>query len=284
MENGCTNLTGATRVVRLLRIEGFNATGSMDGQYIASRWNVGGDEWGIRIYPANRVASLTYSTSGLWVVLQFINHRKNTTGVRRASLACHIIDPTEKLKPSQEKSMSDNFSYSQESKNYLKLMSRDDLAASGYLKDDTLTLQCTITVLEALPVPTIPGFSSEEAIAPPPSTNLHQHLGELLQSEAGADVTFLVCGESFAAHKNILAARSPVFKAEFFEGMKEKCSQHVEIKDMEEATFRTMLHFIYTDTVPELDQPLELAVTLAQHLLAGADRFGLDRLKLICQI
>jgi speckle-type POZ protein len=163
-------------------------------------------------------------------------------------------------------------------------MSRDDLAASGYLKDGTLTLQCTITVLEVLPVPTILGFPAEEAIPPPPSTNLHKHLGELLQSEAGADVTFLVCDESFAAHKNILAARSPVFKAEFFGGMKEKCSQHVEIKDMEAATFRAMLHFIYTDSVPELDQPLELAVTLAQHLLAGADRFGLDRLKVICEM
>ena len=49
-----------------------------------------------------------------------------------------------------------------------------------------------------------------------PSSNLPQHLGQLLESHAGADVTFAVSGESFAAHKSILAARSPVFRAEFF--------------------------------------------------------------------
>ncbi|KAM0846625.1 hypothetical protein ACQ4PT_055549 [Festuca glaucescens] len=285
MANACTNLTGATRLVRLLRIEGFSATGRMDGgQFMASRWNVGGQDWGIRIYPADKGLS---SIDGMWVVLQLVGSPKGVTC--RASLACHVIDPTAELKPSREKSVTDNFFYNQESR-YLMLMTRDELASSGYLKDDTLTLQCTITVLQVLPVPTIRAEeipitipAEEEAIVPPP-TNLHQHLGELLQSEAGADVMFLVCGESFAAHKNILAARSPVFKAEFFGGMKEERSRQVEVKDMEAATFRAMLHFIYTDTVPELDQPLELATTMAQHLLAGADRYGLDRLKLICEI
>ncbi|XP_048545582.1 BTB/POZ and MATH domain-containing protein 1-like [Triticum urartu] len=53
---------------------------------------------------------------------------------------------------------------------------------------------------------------------------------------------------------------------------------------MEVAAFRAMLHFIYTDTVPELDQPLEVVATLAQHLLAAPDRYVLDRLKLICEV
>ncbi|KAM3214157.1 hypothetical protein ACQJBY_066534 [Aegilops geniculata] len=151
---------------------------------------------------------------------------------------------------------------------------------SGYLKDDMLTLRCTITILKEVPVPTI---SAEEVITPP-SANLHQHLGELLQSETGADVNFHVRGESFAAHKNILAARSPVFKAQFFGDMKEKCSAHVEVKDMEATVFRVMLHFVYTNMVPELDGPLEEVTTMAQHLLAAADKYGLGRLKLICEI
>nr|CAB3462122.1 unnamed protein product [Digitaria exilis] len=90
-------------------------------------------------------------------------------------------------------------------------------------------------------------------------------------------------GESFAAHKNILAARSPVFKAGFFGEMEEKTSQCVEIQDMEAQVFKAMLRFIYTDMVPdEFDnQPEAVAGTvMAQHLLVAADRFGLDRLKL----
>jgi speckle-type POZ protein len=71
--------------------------------------------------------------------------------------------------------------------------------------------------------------------------------------------------------------------AEFFGQMKEKCSGHVVVKDMDRAVFKAMLHFIYTDTMPELDQRLEEVATMAQHLLVAADRYGLDRLKLICE-
>ena len=129
---------------------------------------------------------------------------------------------------------------------------------------------------------TVATISVEEVVSPP-STNLHLHFGELLRSRTGADVTFIVSGESFAAHKLILSARSPVFMSEFFGEMKEKYSQRVEIKDMEAPAFGAMLHFIYADSVPELDQELEDVATMAQHLLAAADRYGLDRLKLICE-
>ncbi|OEL15878.1 BTB/POZ and MATH domain-containing protein 1 [Dichanthelium oligosanthes] len=117
-----------------------------------------------------------------------------------------------------------------------------------------------------------------------PSPDLHRHLLELLREGTGADVTFLVSGKSFAAHKAVLASRSPVFKAELFGEMKEGSSRRVEVKDMEPAVFKALLHFIYTDTtVPELDRLGEEATSMAQHLLAGADRYGLDRLKLICE-
>ena len=79
-----------------------------------------------------------------------------------------------------------------------------------------------------------------------PSSNLPQHLGQLLESHAGADVTFAVSGESFAAHKNILAARSPVFWAEFFGEMEEKTSRRVESQEMEPSVFGALLRFIYT--------------------------------------
>ncbi|KAF8745635.1 hypothetical protein HU200_013429 [Digitaria exilis] len=107
----------------------------------------------------------------------------------------------------------------------------------------------------------------------PSSPSLAEHLGELLESKVGADVTFAVSGESFAAHKNVLAARSPVFKAEFFGGMMEKSSGHVEIKEIEPSVFEAMLRFVYTDAVPKLED----------KTMDVADRYGLDRLKVICE-
>jgi speckle-type POZ protein len=104
---------------------------------------------------------------------------------------------------------------------------------------------------------------------------LNKHLGELLRRETAADVTFTVSGESFTAHKIVLAARSPVFMAEFFGGMKEKTCKRVEIKEMEAAVFRAMLHFVYTDAVPELDKE-ETALAMATPLLVAADRYGLE--------
>lgn len=57
----------------------------------------------------------------------------------------------------------------------------------------------------------------------------------------------------------------------------------------EPAAFKAMLHFIYTDRYPDFDQQQssdvmqEEVTALAQHLLAATDRYGLDRLKLICK-
>jgi len=42
---------------------------------------------------------------------------------------------------------------------------------------------------------------------------------------------------------------------------------------MDADVFKVMLHFIYTDRAPELDEEPEIAMAMAQHLLAAADRY-----------
>ena len=75
-----------------------------------------------------------------------------------------------------------------------------------------------------------------------------------------------------------------MFMAELFGGMREASSRRVEVEDMEPAAFGALLGFVYTDTVPELDRlGEEEEASMAQHLLAGADRYALERLKLICE-
>jgi speckle-type POZ protein len=150
------------------------------------------------------------------------------------------------------------------------------------LTDDCIFVQCTLAVrLDPKDVAAAPAKAASLSV---PSSDLHQHFGELLRSEkgSGSGIKFLVAGESVAAHRSILAARSPVFMAELFGDMRENASACIEIEDMEVEVFRTLLHFVYTDTVPELEQKGEQVTVLAQHLLEAAYRYGLERLKRIC--
>ncbi|TVU24184.1 hypothetical protein EJB05_26587, partial [Eragrostis curvula] len=99
---------------------------------------------------------------------------------------------------------------------------------------------------------------SRDSRSSPLLEDMQQHIGHLLTSQVGADVMFQVGTETFTAHRLVLAARSNVFKAELF----------------------AMLHFIYMDSLPDVDK--DEAFVMA-HLLVAADRYDLERLKLICK-
>lgn len=124
---------------------------------------------------------------------------------------------------------------------------------------------------------------------PPP--DMRRHLGELLAGGVGADVVLEVGAEAFRAHRSILAARSPVFKAELLGGPTDKdaaapttstTSRRLRIHDIESSVFRAMLHFIYTDSLPpEIGAGDEMV--MAQQLLVAAQRYKLEGLKWICE-
>ncbi|WVZ77257.1 hypothetical protein U9M48_025144 [Paspalum notatum var. saurae] len=162
-----------------------------------------------------------------------------------------------------------------------RFIKRDEFVSS-YVTDDVFCVRRHVTVLDAVvhthhqppPATTVP--------QPPPPPDMHRHLGDLLAGGVGEDVTLEAGGETFAAHKIVLAARSPVFRAAFFGGpMKEKATGHVRIDGIEPAVFDAVLRFIYTDTFPEME--LGDRVAMAQHLLVAADRYDLQRLKSMCE-
>ena len=84
---------------------------------------------------------------------------------------------------------------------------------------------------------------------PPP--NLGAELAQLLESGAGADVEFSVGGERMPAHKIVLQARSPVFRALLTGPMREGHEASVEVVDVQPPVFRALLAFAYTDALPE---------------------------------
>uniref|UniRef100_A0ACD5VNY5 Uncharacterized protein n=1 Tax=Avena sativa TaxID=4498 RepID=A0ACD5VNY5_AVESA len=138
-----------------------------------------------------------------------------------------------------------------------------------FLIEGYVTFSCTIMVMD------------DSAIPVPPS-DIGTHLGRLLDHTDGTDVSFIVDGEKFPAHRAVLAARSPVFRAELFGSMAEATMSSITLQEITPATFKAMLRFIYTDELPAEDAPEDSSIEMFQNLLFAADRYALDRLKLIC--
>nr|CAB3451882.1 unnamed protein product [Digitaria exilis]CAB3455642.1 unnamed protein product [Digitaria exilis] len=127
------------------------------------------------------------------------------------------------------------------------------------------------------------------------SSGLAADLGRLLETKQGSDVDFEVCGKVFPAHKLVLAARSPVFMADFFGPAKEKDTSYVRIHDMHPDAFEALLHYAYTDTLPPATvtttasspegspSPAAAAVVLTQDLLMAADKYKLKDLKSVAE-
>ncbi|CAM0911930.1 unnamed protein product [Alopecurus aequalis] len=135
--------------------------------------------------------------------------------------------------------------------------------------ESQITFVCTIMVIDISPIPV-------------PPSDIGTHLGCLLDRPDGTDVSFIIDGETFPAHRWVLAARSPVFRAELFGSMTEATMQFITLHEIAPATFRIMLRFMYTDVLPGEDELGDSPPEIYRDLLAAADRYALDRLKLMC--
>ncbi|CAL4925084.1 unnamed protein product [Urochloa decumbens] len=141
------------------------------------------------------------------------------------------------------------------------------------------------------------GTGATSAAAPPfvvvPASDMHRHFTGLLKSGEGTDVTFEVSGEMIAAHRCVLAARSAVFRAELFGSMKEGTTTSIiRIDKMEVRVFKLLLSFIYSDLMPDIeggydyddkDENVNDAQVMWQRLLVAADRYDIQRLRLMCE-
>ncbi|KAG8046736.1 hypothetical protein GUJ93_ZPchr0008g11779 [Zizania palustris] len=151
---------------------------------------------------------------------------------------------------------------------------------AGYIKEDCLIIECAVTVIKKPHLSNTMVYSEIKV----ETSGLSDHFGKLLLEEEGADVTFVVEGEEIAAHKIILAARSPVFKAEFYGQMKEKNARLITVQDMQPHVFRALLHFIYTDSFPDMDDLADDDYTdMIRLLLVAADRYAMDSMKSRCE-
>ncbi|XP_020101685.1 BTB/POZ and MATH domain-containing protein 3 isoform X2 [Ananas comosus] len=266
-------------------VKGFTlAKGMGTGKYMASdTFTVGGYEWAVYFYPDGKNPE-----DNAQYVSVFIALASEGTDVR-ALFELTLLDQSGKGKHKVHSHFDRaleggpyTLKYRGSMWGYKRFYRRASLETSDYLKDDCLIMNCTVGVvrnrIETPRLFTIP--------VPPP--DLGNCLMELLKSGIGSDIVFEVVDEMFRAHKQVLAARSPVFKAQFFGPIGNPNLEKVVVEDVEPLVFKAMLYFIYSDELPSLHElagsvSMCTSTIIVQHLLAAADRYGLERLRLLCE-
>lgn len=266
-------------------ISGYSlAKGMGIGKHIASdNFTVGGYQWAVYFYPdgKNPEDNSTY-------VSLFIALTSEGSDVR-ALFELTLVDQSGK----EKHKVHSHFDRSLESGpytlkyrgsmwGYKRFYRRAMLESSDYLKDDCLKINCTVgVVVSATDCPRLHSIQV-------PESDIGLNFGMLLENMEGSDVIFNVKGEKFHAHKLVLAARSPVFRSNFFE--QEEVDHEIVITDMEPNVFKAMLHFIYRDELDENEliassssSESDVSDTLVAKLLAAADEYDLCRLRRMCE-
>ncbi|OAY61702.1 BTB/POZ and MATH domain-containing protein 2 [Manihot esculenta] len=280
-----TSITDTVNGSHQFKITGYSLSRGLGiGKYIASdTFNVGGYSWAIYFYPDGKSVEDNATYVSLFIALA-----SEGTDVR-ALFELTLLDQSGK----ERHKVHSHFGRTLESGpytlkyrgsmwGYKRFFKRTLLESSDYLKEDCLQVHCSLGVVRSHTE------GPKTYSIPVPPSNIGWHFGQLLESGKGTDVNFEVDGEVSSAHKLILAARSPVFWAQLFGPMKDQNTQLIKVEDMEAPVFKALLHFIYWDTLPDLEELTGLnskwaSALMSQHLLAAADRYGLDRLKLLCE-
>ncbi|GAB4827504.1 BTB/POZ and MATH domain-containing protein 3 [Ancistrocladus abbreviatus] len=266
-------------------IKGYSlAKGIGPGKYISSDpFTVGGHDWAIYFYPDGK--NLEDNSAYVSVFIALASEGIDVRALFELKLVDQSGNAKHKLHTHFERALESgpySLKYRGSMWGYKRFFRRVSLESSDFLKDDCLELHCTVGVVRNR----VEGPKQYMVTVTP--SDMGQNFKELLDNEVGCDIAIEVGDETFKAHKLILAARSPVFRAQFFGLVGNPNMDKVALEDVEPSIFKAMLLFIYSDALPDLEEIMGSTTScslafMVQHLLAAADRFGLDRLKLLCE-
>ncbi|KAH9702254.1 BTB/POZ and MATH domain-containing protein 3 [Citrus sinensis] len=216
-------------------VKGYSlAKGMGPGKCLSSDvFTVGGYDWAIYFYPDGKNPE-----DGALYVSVFIALASEGTDVR-ALFELTLVDQSGKGKHKVHshfdralESGPYTLKYRGSMWGYKRFFKRTSLETSDYIKDDCLLINCTVGVVRnRLEGP-------KQYSIPVPPSDMGQGLKDLLESEIGCDIVFEVGDETFKAHKLILAARSPVFRAQFYGLVGDRNLDKVVVKDVEPSIFK----------------------------------------------
>ncbi|XP_048553395.1 BTB/POZ and MATH domain-containing protein 2-like [Triticum urartu] len=241
------------------------------GEFISSPVaEVGGYEWNIKFYPDGDDEDCDGHASA------FVRcYRQATDPDVTAKLTLSILEKRSQVNVASFDALMCIFSPCDFlTWGHQKFVDKSKLESLSQLGDGCFTIRCVLAVITDEPPSR--GLSRELP------SQLSSQFESMLEDGRGADVTFRVGSHKFLGHRCVLAARSPVFRAQFYGPMAEKDKPRVKVVDVEPAIFQMMLRYIYADTLPP--PPAEgYSVAVMQHLMVAADMYGLERLKLMCE-
>lgn len=108
-----------------------------------------------------------------------------------------------------------------------------------------------------------------------PSSTLISDLKKLVNCDLLSDIAFIVEDQRIFGHK-VLCLRCPFFHNMLTGEYMEARATDLVLEDIRVPIFLQLLEFLYTDHV-------EITLDSAMELLRAADRFGIDRLKRMCE-
>jgi speckle-type POZ protein len=187
-----------------------------------------------------------------------------------------VVDPSEKSSVAEDWDFPYIFTKKGEAWGYKKFITLESAKSCHVAHDGSLTISCHIAVIKQ-PYTGASTPATRTTIAVP-SSNIALQLHQLLVGEQGSDVRFLVEGTEICAHSLVIAARSPILYEAVAEAVNNKDDHIVTFNDMKATVFKAVLHFVYTDELPNTG-----STVVHEELLAAASRFGLERMKIICE-
>ncbi|XP_013606143.1 PREDICTED: BTB/POZ and MATH domain-containing protein 1-like isoform X1 [Brassica oleracea var. oleracea] len=319
-----TSLTETVDGFHEFKIRSYSLTKGLGvGKFVASEtFNVGDYTWAIYFYPDGKSPEDNSSYVSLFIALA--SEGADVRALFELTLVDQSGNGKHKVHSHFGRALESGpytLKYRGSMWGYKRFFNKSTLESSDYMKDNSLLVQCRVGVVKSCTE------GQRNYNIPVPVSNLGQQFGNLLESGKGCDVTFEVDGETFSAHKLVLAARSPVFRAQLFGPLRDRNTDRIEIEDMESPIFKVLsfwdciclvwifysrmyhpgsspgalllllslltqdkvlLHFIYWDELPDMQELMGIdsksaSTLVAQHLLAAADRYALERLKVICE-
>ncbi|XP_044444805.1 BTB/POZ and MATH domain-containing protein 2-like [Triticum aestivum] len=186
------------------------------------------------------------------VFLEYLSHASHAkTGDTMAKVELSILDQASKPSHTQTKAdyrFSNATSLNWGWRDFIK---HEDLDEEKHLKDDCLTILCDVTVTALGIEDHVEAAAPEPTVVEPPF-GMRGLLAEFIWNKKEVDVQ---SGGGGGCNTALL-----------------------RVDDMDAEVFKALLQFIYLDSPP---RPLEK--TMAERLLVAADRYELEKLKLICE-